>query len=400
MDKQKRVAIALDLAKPDGRRKLAGLMRYRALRQVDWDLRIKRGPDEFLEEDVEALPLWDIDGIIYSIPARGEDAVRAREALFRLRIPLVVIDPDEHGPTWSRRPATAVVGMDARAVAEAAASHFLSRGVFHSFGYVASRIQPGWGPSCGQEFTAALAAKGQRCARYEPFVTNRDDFQKLRDWLRAQPKPLALLVPSDTRACTVYSACQAEGLSIPEEVSVLSVDDDELLCQNISPTLSSIRPDHEKAGYMAGGLLTMLMRNAAVKRPHSLVYPIHSLSNRASTRPTVLGGDLVQNALAFIRANACKGISPENVVRYLNVSRSLAELRFRELQGETIRHAIETARLDAVRQMLASTDRTIKEIAADCSYADEFYMMRVFKRRFGMTLGEYRRYHGVRGGLN
>jgi len=392
MNKQKRVAIALDLAKPDGRRKLAGLMRYQALRRVDWDLRIKRGPDEFLAEDVEALPLWNVDGIIYSIPARGEDAIKAKESLLRLRIPLVVIDPDEHGPTWSRRPATAVIRMDARAVAEAAASHFLSRGVFHSFGYVAAKIQPGWGPSCGQEFMAALAAKDQSCAHYEPFVTNRDDFQKLRDWLRSQPKPLALLVPSDTRACTVYAACQAEGLSIPEDVSVLSVDDDELLCQNISPTLSSIRPDHEKAGYMAGGLLSMLMRKASVKRPHSLVYPIHSLSKRASTRPTVLGSDLVQKALAFIQANARKGISPENVVRYLNVSRSLAELRFRELQGETIRHAIETARMEAVRQMLTTSDRTIKEIAADCSYSDEFYMMRVFKRRFGMTLGEYRRY--------
>ena len=92
----------------------------------------------------------------------------------------------------------------------------------------------------------------------------------------------------------------------------------------------------------------------------------------------------------YIRKNATKGIKVNNVVEFLGISRRLADLRFHQFNGETINEAITHYKLEAVKKLLATTNRPIKTVSEACGYADIAYLKTLFKKRFGMTMREWR----------
>ena len=111
---------------------------------------------------------------------------------------------------------------------------------------------------------------------------------------------------------------------------------------------------------------------------------------RESTAELSLSGKLVQRALVYIRKNALKGISVTDVAAHLHVSRRLADLRFRELQGTTIGETIISERLTEVKRLLRETKDPIDAIAVRCGYENPNYLKNLFKRRFAMTMREFR----------
>ena len=385
---RKRVVIALDLAKPDGRRKLAGIMSYLAAHRLHWDLRIKRGRDEFTEGGVADFPNWGIDGVIYSLPTATPEAAACADALARLDIPLVVIDPADHPAFLRRTRRMAVVKADTESIGQIAADHFLAQGRCRAYAYVPALLGRSWSRRRGQSFADALKRKGTDC-RIFPSTRGQDDFTRLRAWLSALPKPAGILVAYDSRAMTVIEACAAEGLRIPRDVSILSVDDDAFLCESCAPTLSSILPAHEESGRRAAALLADLM-DGRKPETRTVELPVESIVPRDSTLPESSAGHLVQKALAYIRANATRGVTVTDVVRHMRVSRTLADLRVRQVLDTSIGDLLESTRLDAVRKALLETSDTIKEIAERCGYRDPFHLMRVFKRRYGLTMGDFR----------
>ena len=117
---------------------------------------------------------------------------------------------------------------------------------------------------------------------------------------------------------------------------------------------------------------------------------VKTIIHRESTFPLSNTGKLVQKALAFIDANSSRKITVTDVARHLTVSRSLANLRFRELQHETIHDAIVRARLEEVRRRLVSTRDTIEKISGDCGWLSANSLKNMFKRRFGRSMREFR----------
>ena len=88
----------------------------------------------------------------------------------------------------------------------------------------------------------------QRWIFSEDAPTERiDDFAWFDRWLgdklRAAPKPLALLAYDDTDAARALGACLAAGLSVPEDVAILGIGGDRLICENQSVPISSIEHD-------------------------------------------------------------------------------------------------------------------------------------------------------------
>lgn len=386
----KRVVIALDFARPNGQGKFAGIMRFLNARKLHWDIRLKRGPGEFLPIDVKRLPNWNVDGIIYSIPTRGSDTKTATRLLAKLGKPLVVIDPDDPSLFNDGGKKTIFVRTDADSIGAAAVEHLAGQPHYRSFGYVHDTLVRSWSVLCGNAFNAALSNQGLVLKTYRPPHADVDDFQHLREWLRALPKPASVLTASDDRAITVYEACDAERLAIPNDVSILSIDNDRLICDNLTPALSSIAPDHEKEGYAAAAMLSQLMRGGRISRRHEYAYPIKSISVRASSLPAVTGAGLVHRALRLIRENVRRPATPDAIADALLVSRSLLDQRFRSIRGNTLHAEIEIAKLNEVKDMLETTSATIKEIAAACGFPDQFYLMRLFKRRFGTTMRDWR----------
>jgi len=177
---------------------------------------------------------------------------------------------------------------------------------------------------------------------------------------------------------------------------VLGVDDNALICENARPTLSSIRPDFEKEGFLAAQTLDALMSPRNLKpttsnqQPTTLYVGVKQVVRRDSTFVVTPSGRLVAHALKYIADHATDGITAEDVVRHLKVSRRLLYLRFAEESGTSIRAAIEERRLQQVRHLLKTTRLSTDEIATRCGYGNPNVLRNLFRRKFGMTMRDFR----------
>ena len=169
------------------------------------------------------------------------------------------------------------------------------------------------------------------------------------------------------------------------------MDNDELLCDTAEPTLTSIAPDHIRLGELAAEALKNLMNGA--HRHHALTIrsSVKTIVERQSAKPVTPATRLVEQAMAFIRRNALKGISAVDVVNHLGVSRRLADARFRQFTGQSILATILKVRLDEVKCRLRDTDTPIAKITAACGFKGENYAKKLFRSRFGMSMSEWRR---------
>ena len=194
----------------------------------------------------------------------------------------------------------------------------------------------------------------------------------------------------DTTALEVVETCKRAQLNIPQQICVLGVDNDELLCEFDTPTISSILPRHDTVGEMAVSTLLRMFRGWG-KQPRYEICDKQTIVERESTAPITPAAHIITSALDFIRHNATKAIKTQDVVNHLGVSRSLANLRFREFHGRTIREEILRARLDEVKKRLMSTKMPVSKVARVCGFTDIPHLQVVFKRRYGLPMGQWRK---------
>ena len=185
--------------------------------------------------------------------------------------------------------------------------------------------------------------------------------------------------------------CNEIGIKIPAEIGILGVNNDPLLCENAEPKLSSIQPDFIGEGRLAAELLEKMMSGGSIPAEKRLrKVGIRTIVHRESTVAQSVAGKLVQKALAYIAHEAMKGIGVEDVARRFKVSRSLLEMRFRELQNESVYEAMLRIRLEEVKRRLRQTKDPISEITAACGWGNPTPPKALFKRRFGISMREYR----------
>ena len=182
---------------------------------------------------------------------------------------------------------------------------------------------------------------------------------------------------------------------MPGQVSVLGVDNDELLAEYSQPPLSSIHPGHADMGYKAAMELERLMNGGrrAVFR-ETYIAP-KRIVERESTGFVKPAAHLVARAKKFIAENALLGADTADVVAHLGCSRTLADLRFREIEGLTIHAALEERRIGEVKRLLKSTRRSVKAIAAQCGFRSACRLSHLFRQRTGMSIHDWR--HRVAG---
>lgn len=374
------VLVALSTIYKARRDKLQGVLRYAQL-NGPWDIQI-------LEEHPYIAKLgsfrhWQPDGIICD----GMNPLPL-PSLPAAEIPTVLVDTDLPPPYGQY-----CVNNDPSMIAGTVAEYFIRQG-FKQFAYVHSIPESSWSLSRGKAFTACVTKKGYACALYEPRHANDWGLEQkyMRAWLKALPKPCGLMTAMDIRGKQVLDTCTLAGIRVPEEISVIGVDNDETICENTTPTLSSVLPDFEGGGYMAAELLDRMMRSVNIKPVH-LTYDVKRIVHRLSSQDLKNSSRLTISAMEFIRLNACAGITVMDVVRHLNVSRRFAELRFREARGCSILEEIQQKRLERVRTFLRETLLPISEVGERCGYQTETYLKTLFKKRFGITMREYRKKH-------
>lgn len=287
------------------------------------------------------------------------------------------------------------VETDDTAIAVAAFQHLRDQGLTH-FGYTGDD-RFNWSRWRQDHFTRLVTAAGFDCSVCPP--VDRGSWEKQRvetgRWLAGLPKPVGVMACYDLRAREVLDACQAVGLQVPDEVAVLGVDNDELLCDLAEPPLSSVAPNTGRAGAEAAALLDRLMAGEEVPPTAHLIEPL-GVVRRQSTDVLAIDDPDVAAAVRFIRANACRGIGVSALLREIAVSRRVLETRFSKIRGHTPHEEIVRVQIARAKEILTQTDLPLAAVASQVGFAHPEYLSVAFKKATGVTPGTYRRQHSYR----
>jgi LacI family transcriptional regulator len=222
------------------------------------------------------------------------------------------------------------------------------------------------------------------------WIENWEDEQAtLADWLRSLPKPVGLTACNDICGREVLQACASAGLRVPDDVAVVGVDNDELMCELSGPPLSSVVLDLERAGYEAAKLLDGLMSGDSVGRHVVPVEPVYVVTRQSSD---VIGQDdaSVATALRFIKNYAGRPISVCDVVEQVHVSRRTLERRFSCVLGRSISSEITQCRLERAKHLLLETDLPSYRVAEGAGFGTIKSFNRVFRREAGVSPQRFR----------
>jgi LacI family transcriptional regulator len=386
MVRPQHIILAIESSRAYGRGCLLGIAGY-ARTHRNWHLmHLERGLDEDLSPLVSQC---GGDGVIARI-----DNDRVATAIDELAIPTVdlrgVFEPS-YGVT---------LDTDHEQCAKLAADHLLFRG-FRNLAF------------CGYE---QLQFSDRRESYFRQYLSNyamdvsvfradsiaggSDDTlaheargeveePRIAEWLKSLSKPLGVFACNDVRGRQVLAACGIAGLKVPDEVAVVGVDNDEVLCELANPPMSSIEPDTHRLGRRGAELLHCMLAGEAVASEQPPVPP-RRLVIRGSSDVMAVDDPELAHALRYIRDHASEGINVAMVVDEVAVSRSVLERRFQQLLNRTPKDEIERVQIEHVQHMLLETDWPLERIATMAGYATAAHMCTVFRRRVGETPGQYR----------
>ena len=383
-----RVAVIVERDRAYGRELCCGIADA-ALREDGWTL-------EFLDADSlkRSKSLHGFDGVIARV---ADDAMAAR--LVASGLPVVDVFCNK------RYPLLGSADGDQTAIGRKAAEHFLARR-FTSFAY------------CGYEgynysderrdaFVALLKSQYFSCsvfktprralAEYDASVTRREDVtlgadaHSLAQWLKGLPPHTAVFCCHDTRAYQVLCVCRSENIAVPDNLAVLGVDNDPLVCSFVTPSISSIDNSGHRVGAAAVAVLSRMMRSeAARKNPPAIRVKPGEVILRRSTETYAFAQKWISDALVYISRNVEKRLTTEDVAAFVGKSLPMVEEGFRKALGRTVQQELIESRLSAAKRLLANTELPVADIVARSGFASAQYFCRMFKADTGLTAERWR----------
>jgi LacI family transcriptional regulator len=390
MSRVQHVAVIYDAKLPYDVKVVTGIAAY-AQEAANWSIYIEE--NALHAQRLPDLARWRADGVLADL----DDPQVARQVR-ACGTPVVAFGGGYgwHGPRWP----VPYFLTDNTAVARLAATHLWDRG-FREFafcGYPATRIN-GWSAEREQAFCEAVRRFGCRCSAYRGSRGVDRHWSVLCDrlgrWLTELRKPLGVMAANDKRARQVLEACRLSGLRVPEEVAVVGVDNDEMLCQLSTPSLTSVEQGARRIGYEAAQLLDRLMRGCRPRRRRYVVGPL-GVVTRASTDALAVSDPDVAAAAEIIRRRATEGLRVRDVMDLVAVSRSTLEKRFKQALGRTLFAEIRRVQLARAASLLAESSLPLKQVAARAGFRSVQHMTTLFSQGFRQTPARYRTSHAGR----
>lgn len=333
------------------------------------------------------IDLWHPRGAIVESAA---DAKRFPSPLFG-GIPVVYLDA-HHSDLAHMDGRIGYVEHDPNATARIAAKELLSRDCA-SYAFIPNFVAVPWSRVREAAFRETLALNDRDPFLFQ-FGRKTEDMARwhkdLCDFLKRLPKPCGVFAANDYVGESVLIACADIGLSVPDDVSVVGVDNCDIVCENTIPTLSSVAPDFVDAGRISVRLLAKLVhsrKNAFEIR----TFGVLGLVRRASSLRLKRNFPGVAQAIETIRTKACEKINVETALSGMNCSRRLAEMRFRLATGKSPLEAIHDRRLERACELLSVTDSSVEAVANMCGYGSAVFLQKLFRRRFDVTPSEWRK---------
>jgi len=280
------------------------------------------------------------------------------------------------------------------------AEYFLKKGFEHFAFYGFKNIV--WSRERGQSFEERVSQEGYHVHYFESnrrFKSRELWYYKpsaLSKWLKSLPKPIALMACDDNQALHITEACRLSNIRIPEEVAVLGVDNDEVLCNLSDPPLSSIGQNTIKAGYEAARLLHTMIKTKN-QEYYDIIVETTPIVTRNSTDIYAAKDQYVGQALKYIHNNIEKNLKVDDVLEQVPLSRRSLEKRFHKVTGYPVYEYIFNLRIEKFTHKLLETDLSIFEIAMDLGLNDGKNIARQFRQIKGCTPTEYRKKYMIAG---
>lgn len=380
-----KIALLIETSRQYGRGLLEGIARF-TQEAPNWSVYFE--PAGLGKHPPPWLKSWNADGIL----ARVSDPQTA-DLLASQNIPVIDlrgIVPNLPFPFF---------GVDNASVAQVAFQHFRDRG-FNSFAVVGT--PSGFHPHLDQrrlyfcnlvEEYASTPAQFLDTRFGRPRASWEVQQRKLSKWLDQLPPHTAIFCVDDLTARETIDAAKHLSIKIPEELAVLGVDNDEHLC-TLSPTpISSVSTDSARVGYEAAQALDQQIQDPNTRIETERLIPSTRVVTRSSTDILATSSPLLAKALAYIKEHACDPVSVDQIVENTPVCRTLLEREFKRTLGRTVFKEILRVKLDRAQDLLATTTRTLEDIADTSGFHSAIYLTQVFRRELHTTPGAWRAAH-------
>ncbi|CAH0528828.1 XylR family transcriptional regulator [Vibrio hippocampi] len=395
MEKHYKITLLFNANKVYDRQVMSGIGEYLQASQCAWDI--------FLEEDfvthLESYHEWKGDGVIADF-----DNPEIQQLLADTDIPVVAVGSSYVNE--DKYPNVPYIATDNKAIVEMAFQHLKEKGLENfAFYGIPHNDSNRWALEREKAFHEIIDREGYNGSVYRGNETHphtwQYDMNRLADWLQRLPTPTGIIAVTDSRARHILQVCEHVNLMVPDKMTVIGIDNEEVTRYLSRVSLSSVGQGCQQMGYNAAKKLHRLINlhekgdEQAInkmKQSRLLVSPV-KVYERQSTDYQALKDPYVIQAMHFIRHNACKGIKVDQVLSHIGISRSNMEGRFKEERGHSIHQEIHNAKLTRACTLLKSSSLPIAEISELCGYPSLQYMYTVFKKNLEKTPKEYRDSH-------
>ncbi len=383
--KQKRVLLLVEASREYGRGVLRGVFSYNKLHgrkwMFEWQEPLYNRPFKQAQRRVEALA--DLDGIIMRDQPNNEPFLKKN-------VPIVLIDHLKISHDDIPQ-----VMTDDEEIAASAFKHFLDRGLtnFAFMGYDAVY----WSENRKNSFCEIAKKSGYHCDNFRQPKQKKQrqwgkEQVKVSQWLKSLPKPVGLFCCNDDRGRQAIEACYFAGVSVPDEVAVVGVDNDEFVCDSTLPALSSVAINVDAAGYHAAEILDQKMKDNKKPAQRILIGPSHVVP-RQSSEILSISDPIVLEAVRFVLNNSNSLITVDEVAAHLAVSRRSVHTRFKRVLGCGVHSYIKKIKIDKIKSLLIETDWKIYQIAECLGFSSTEHIAAYFRSQVGVNPYKYRKQH-------
>lgn len=285
------------------------------------------------------------------------------------------------------------VGTDDLAIGRLGADHLLERGFRHLA--FRSTVNPGCVEIRRDGFARRAHESGTTCSVFRPeepelsVAAVEDADRRTAEWLESLPKPVGVMCWNDELGARLIRAAERRDFRVPEEVAVVGVDNDEMICELARTPLSSVMPGADRVGYEAARILGSAMIGEPVPPRHVLVQP-SGVATRRSTDILAIDDPYVAQALRIIRGRACDPIFVGDVVREVPLCRRALERRFLDVMGRSMHREIHRVRFERAKMLLETTNFRIPLVAREVGFKDPKRFSKLFHKNVGLPPSAYR----------
>lgn len=378
-----RISLLFNANKAYDRQIIEGIGEYFYASQCDWDI--------YIEEDFSVHHLNENILSGSGIIADFDDAQLAAQ-LGQIAMPVVGV-----GGSYSRReeyPGVSYVATDNEALVAAALRHLMDKGIEHfAFFGLPAAAGKRWAQERASAFRRLTSEMASPGILYEGMITDSKSWetaqQKLAEWLHSLPAHTGIVAVTDARARHILQTCEHIGIAVPESLCVIGIDNEELTRYLSRISLSSVVQGTRRMGFEAARLLDNLLSGRQVSKEPVIVAP-ESVIGRQSTDYRSIIDAMVVKAMGFIRKNACRGATVEQVLEAVGTSRSNLDKKFMAELGTTIHKVIQDEKFARAKELLETTSLPVAEISRLCGYTTPQYFCTISRQNLAMTPIDYR----------